>query len=123
MGLIRKYYFILFALTVVSIYFIYLLCNGDESFSQQTKNCGRFPEEKDIFVDNVMWQVLETPVGFFYLLNAFLDTRWNKTIVRVLLNSKVKRNGVKLFCQFWYDDDKSNPVVVESKGTAISFGK
>lgn len=84
--------------------------NNEESLVK----CGRFPEEKDIFVDNLIWQVLETPRGFVKLLNAYLDMRFNMTLVRVNVNSYNLNITVDaLFCQFWFEDD-TGPYVVKA---------
>lgn len=92
-----------------------LLTKNNESLHQQKReSCGRYPQQEHIFTDNIIWQVLETPHGFIYLLNAYLDTRWNKTVVKVNLNSNpLNKTTHKLFCQFWFDEG-SQPVVVQA---------
>lgn len=86
--------------------------NSEES--QKTTSCGRFPKEEHILDENVVWQVLEMPKGFVNLLNAYLDDRMNRTIVRI------NASGIKLnitvdaiFCQFWFDEI-SEPQVVKA---------
>lgn len=69
------------------------------------------PTEEHITIDNEIWQVLETPNGFVKLLNAYLDTRQNRTVVRVNVNS-VPINASMILCQFWFDE-KSAPLIVQ----------
>jgi hypothetical protein len=83
--------------------------------------CGRYPKEQHILTDNGIWQIAETSHGFIYLLSAFLDTRWNESVVRILVNAPKDRNGTQLFCQFWFDDDKSIPLVVEASEVQATF--
>jgi hypothetical protein len=102
----------LFFVAFLSLYFWYNQKYATELL-QEKKLCGRYPKEEDILMDNVVWQVAPTAAGFVYLLNAFLDTRWNCT-VRVLLNAPKDMKQTKLFCQFWRENDKTQPVVVEA---------
>lgn len=80
---------------------------------KKEKSCSRFPRDEHIFTDNVIWQVLETPLGFIYILNAYLDARWNRTIVRINVIAPANITKSKMFCQFWFDED-SQPIVVET---------
>jgi hypothetical protein len=90
-----------------------LLGNGD-TLKLKEPTCGRFPQEENIFIDNVVWQVLETPFGFIHMLNAYLDARWNRNIVRInVIAPQLNITAHKLFCQFWFDK-KSQPLVVEA---------
>jgi hypothetical protein len=83
-------------------------------------SCGRFPREENILIDNVIWQVLETSFGFVYLLNAYLDTRWNKSIVRInAISPQLDIKNHKLYCQFWFDE-KSQPMVMEASEYQVS---
>jgi hypothetical protein len=78
------------------------------------ESCGRFPRQENIFTDNVIWQVLETSFGFVYLLNSYLDARWNQSIVRVnIIARPLNVTAQKFFCQFWFDEN-SQPFVVEA---------
>lgn len=101
----------LLILVIITSVFVFYK-NSELKNENVYKVCGRYPEQKDIFVDNIIWQVLETSSGFFYLLNAFLDTRFERKQVRVLAILPTKRPTV--FCQFWYDDDTSKPEVVKA---------
>lgn len=77
--------FLIFLTSAALIYMLNVVIqNDDESDTKATKSiCGRFPSEADILSDNLIWQVLEMPKGFVKMLNAYLDTRHNQTIVRV----------------------------------------
>jgi hypothetical protein len=78
--------------------------------------CGRLPQKKDITIDNVIWQVLEIPKGFYKLMNAYMDARLNQTIVRVsVIGNWLNYTQDVIFCQFWFDDlPESQPIVVEA---------
>ena len=116
--MIKKLRFYFMTLVCVSFFTTFLLAtNFFDSFKNERSKdltCGRYPEEGDVFTDNIIWQVLQTSFGFIYLLNAYLDERWNQRIVRVnIISQKLNISSQKLFCQFWFDD-KSTPIVVEA---------
>lgn len=112
--MVRKFFqfvylsFVVYAL----VWLVFMNVNVDEpenhqKIEEKPLTCGKFPEENDIFVDNLIWQVLETPRGFVKLLNAYLDTRFNMTIVRVNANSyELNIEKDSLFCQFWFEDGR-----------------
>lgn len=73
--------------------------------------CGRYPEKENINFDNQIWQILKLSNGVVKILNAYLDTRQNQSIVRFNVNSfdiKIRRD--KIFCQFWFERS-SQPIV------------
>ena len=76
--------------------------------------CGRIPDEKDILIDNVVWQALETREGFVKIYSAHLDTRFNESVVRITAaGPKITLlKEVRMFCQLWFEDDLKNPYVV-----------
>lgn len=75
--------------------------------------CGRFPQEHDIFIDNVFWQLLETNRSFFRLFNAYLDTRWKQMDVKVLASGfRTNEEDETVFCQFWFENDVTSPLVI-----------
>jgi hypothetical protein len=91
----------------------------DESSSFVSKNevtCGRWPQDQDITIDNVIWQVLSIPKGFYKLMNAYLDARQNQTIVRVsVIGDRLNIETDVIYCQFWFDDvSEAQPIVVEA---------
>lgn len=74
--------------------------------------CGRFPRQQDIIVDNVIWQVLNTSKGQVSLLNAYLDRRFNQSVVKINSNGpKLNLEWKAVYCQIWHDE-KSQPEVV-----------
>lgn len=79
-----------------------------------SKSCGRFPQEKDILIDNFVWQVLETSAGFIKLFSAYLDARWNQTHIKILASGPciLTLKNVEIFCQIWFEDDLSKPLIV-----------
>lgn len=94
----------------------------EESKSKSVESqCGRYPGEEDLLIDNIVWQVLVTPRGPLKLLNAYLDTRKNRSVVRV------NANGILLdifsdsiYCQFWFDDE-SQPEVAKATEFVIMW--
>lgn len=81
---------------------------------RRSKTCGRYPQESDILFDNINWQVLDTPAGMIKLLNAYMDRRFNETVVKINSNGpKVYAHTLNIFCQFWMSDT-SVPYIVRS---------
>jgi hypothetical protein len=105
--------FLSLSTAVLNLIFSLMLKPSQQS-SSNFPICGRYPHSEDIFTDNLIWQVLETSFGFVYLFNAYLDSRWDKTVVRVMVIGAEKNiTNAKFFCQLWYDE-KSPPFVVEA---------
>jgi hypothetical protein len=73
----------------------------------QNGTCGRYPSDEDVTIDNLYWQVLEVQKGFINILNAYLDTRENKSVVRINVNSVPLEKSDEFYCQFWSDDTSS----------------
>ena len=120
-----KSIFIYFALLLISVTFINFLINidVDRTCSLKFKSCARFPEENEIFIDNLVWQLFETKGGFVKLLNAHLDTRWNSTVVRVNANGpKINFAEDSIYCQFWIDS-KTPPLVIKVTETISLWTK
>lgn len=108
--------FLLIILITLNLVVVIIFIKKDKSFEDDNRKhaviCGRFPKEEHITIDNLIWQILETPKGFVKILNAYLDERQNKTVVRVNVNS-VEINTTMIFCQFWFDET-SPPFVVQA---------
>ena len=87
-------------------------------------SCGKFPEGKDITIDNLIWQVYEHPKGFIKLLNAYMDMRQNLSIVRINTHSFSSLNTTtdSVYCQFWFDDS-SSPYVSKATEYLLVWGK
>jgi hypothetical protein len=101
--------------------FIYFYISNDIDVSKRVKkaflgvktsSCGRYPMEEHITIDNLIWQVMEHPKGLVKILNAYLDLRQNKSVVRINVNSAELNNSDIFYCQFWFDD--VTPVVVKA---------
>ena len=76
--------------------------------------CGVYPKQREIVVDNLIWQVLYSKNGIWSLLNAYLDTRQKKTLVRInAIGPKEDYEKAKVFCQFWCEN-RVQPLVVMS---------
>lgn len=112
--------FLLLILNAVMIYImlstIFLVRPQANEAAIFPKTCGIYPQEEDIFIDNIVWQVFETPMGFIKLLNAYVDRRWNQT--DIIINGNGPKTAwhprrMKVFCQFWFDDT-SEPLIVNA---------
>ena len=64
-------------------------------------------------LDNVIWQVMWHPKGDVKILNAYLDLRQNKSVVRINVSSVPLNNSDVVYCQFWYND-RHEPTVVRA---------
>jgi hypothetical protein len=79
-------------------------------------SCGRFPTDEHVTIDNLYWQVLQTPNGFVNLYNAYLDLRQNKSVVRInVLAREAKLTTDQLYCQLWSDETKAATAVRPSE--------
>lgn len=103
-------YLIIFSVT--SIFYFEQFCHEP----QDTPLCGRFPQEKDIIIDNHIWQTLFAPNETYRLLNAHYDDRRNETNVRITMLMEVIGNKtIDLYCQFWLDEEPGTiPIVVKA---------
>lgn len=114
--------FRLFAIVFLTVCFMILhrkyKSESKQNLSDIKTNCNpRFPEEKDLFIDKFIWQVLNTSHGHLKFLNAYLDTRPNRTVVRINSNGpKFYLNEQKVFCQFWFDGETA-PQIVQATET------
>lgn len=75
--------------------------------------CGRFPKQTDIDYDNEMWQVLINSDGPLYLWNAYLDLRWNKSVVVNAIGAGLNQTAESFFCQYWYEA-RDDAIVVQA---------
>lgn len=115
MATIKKYFLALFVNAVAFIFIvIHFNVISENSLTFDSKeNCGRFPITSDISFENGIWQVLRTPDGgFLYMMNAYLDTRRNKSVVINLVGKDFSTPLDNLFCQFWFEDE-DEPIVIE----------
>jgi hypothetical protein len=113
---IRNFFLFLLLLSLLSsiVFFNKLLGESEKLLELKVSTCGRLPREENILIDNVVWQVLETPFGFIHMLNAYLDARWNRTVVRInVIAPPLNITTQKFYCQFWFDKE-SQPLVVEA---------
>lgn len=81
--------------------------------SKNITTCGSFPSPDEISRDNV-WQVLKIGKDSVRFLNAYLDTRKGRKLVRINANG-IQLDKIKIYCQFFYDDFNP-PDIVESSG-------
>lgn len=62
------------------------------------------PSERKVFIHNMIWQVVETSKGILFLLNAYIDDRENKTIIRVNVNGiELNLTSDVIFCHLWFN--------------------
>lgn len=112
--------FLVFAILAILVVYDFLNIevtdNNDFDRINPTGSCGRYLKDEEIFIDNLIWQILEIPSGFVRLLNAYLDDRNNKTIVRINASGiKLDMSKDKIFCQFWSENIKEPHVVQASE--------
>lgn len=106
--------FIIFCAFLVLLLTLVIVENNKSYLQIKKKSCGRFPTEKEILVENLVWQVLETSKGFIKILNAYLDQRQLKTVVRINVNGiGLNISTDEIYCQFW-QNDHSEPYVVKA---------
>lgn len=80
--------------------------------------CGQFSNESDIERDNEFWQIFRTHDGIiFYLLNAYVDDRGNKSVAIIVMEIGSASDQRKFYCQFWMKDETD--VVAVSEATLV----
>lgn len=112
MKIIQKYLICLIVVTLFVVYTFNKTVANVNSISLSSK-CGRYPKESDILIDNVMWQILKNHKRVLYLMNAYLDLRWNKTVVINTIGAGLNLTADKIFCQYWFEDTEQ-PIVVQA---------
>lgn len=102
--------------TVVSIVYFELNFLDEPSSYAPKLTCGRLPEEEDILIDNLIWQIVQIQDRIYKLYNAYFDDRENKTVVRVgVLGERLNNVSDVIFCQFWFDETSDAlPIVVRA---------
>ena len=89
------------------------ISNFEKTLVLERETCGRYPTEEDLIVNNLVWQVLMISKGIVNILNAYLDLRQNKTVVRINVNSVLLNESDTFYCQFWFDNS-SRPTITEA---------
>lgn len=112
MKAIQRYFICLFAVTLLAIYLFNKTLVTVNSIGMSSK-CGRYPKDSEVPIDNMMWQILRNPSGFLYLMNAYLDLRWNKTVVVNAIGAGLKLTVDKIFCQYWFEEQEQ-PIIVKA---------
>lgn len=79
---------------------------------RKIKKCGHFPVKSDFFMMSQFWQVFNTPKTLFMIFKAFYDDR-KRNEVKILVYSSNFVTSEKLYCQFWYGNNKEHMVVSE----------
>ena len=115
MKTIQKY---LLCLTFAILFAIVVLFeNAKEAVptKHESVKCGRFPKPTDIEFDNEMWQVHVNSDGLLFLWNAYLDLRWNKSVVINAIGAGINLGPENFFCQYWFKGRDDAIVVQASK--------
>ena len=119
MGTFRRKLLVLVVLTVTIIFIIiHTYGQSHELPIQGEKNCSRLPDENEISFDNVIWQNFKTKFGAenvtLKLLNAYVDQRWNNSVVRISTIGKIANlTADPIYCQYWFENE-NRPSVVEA---------
>jgi hypothetical protein len=92
--------------------FVLVYLKSDEKDSRPL-TCGRYPRKSEISYDNEVWQLLETSNGSVFLLNAYLDERWERKVVKINAIAPELSKNERFFCQFWLDEATA-PFVTET---------
>lgn len=69
--------------------------------------CAKYPNLKALEFNNLYWQTLRTKNTTFQLLGAYLDTRTNDSIVRLIGSIDELNVTTATFCQFWFAGAKA----------------
>jgi hypothetical protein len=113
--MIRRIFISLVFMTVAFILFHVNALLLGQKIKTGKSECGNLKKPSDVLVDNVIWQVLETSKGRVSLLNAYLDTRLNRKVVRInALGPNFNKTFSNIHCQFWFEDGKVKTVRVST---------
>jgi hypothetical protein len=94
--------------------------NPEASAMTEEVTCGHFLNESEIIRDSEYWQEMKTSNGTVKLFNAYLDTRMDKTFVRVNVNSvDLNITNDTIFCQFWFEGQSKARVVKAQNFTLL----
>jgi hypothetical protein len=113
MKTLQKYVAVLIITTIFLVLMLSKTSINIESNEKSASKCGRFPKQSDIEYDNEMWQVLVNSDGPLYLLNAYLDMRWNKSVVVNAIGAGLNQTAKNFYCQYWFEG-REGPIVVQS---------
>lgn len=113
MKTIQKYLLCFIFAIILSV--LLLINNAKKSLpmDQHFVKCGRFPKQTDIEFDNEMWQVHVNSDGLLFLWNAYLDLRWNKSVVINAIGAGINLGPENFFCQYWFKN-RDEPIVVQA---------
>jgi hypothetical protein len=105
------------SISLVFITAIFILFNINVQNQEKTRTgefeCDSLRKPREIILDNVIWQVMKTRRGRINLLNAYLDSRFNRKVVRInALGPNFNETYRDIHCQFWFDDGKVKVVRV-----------
>ena len=106
-------------ITVVFIVFlnyrrnVMYISNYEKLLALEREDCGRYPTEKHVTLNSFVWQVLAIPKGVVNILNAYLDLRQNKSVVRINVNSVMLNELDAFHCQFWFENS-SKPTIIKA---------
>jgi hypothetical protein len=114
--------FILSAILTLNLLLLLQNSKVEKRPNKGPKSCGRFPADSEIIRDNEFWQEMKMSNETVKLFNAYLDTRMNKTFVRVNVNSiHLNITHDTIFCQFWFEE-YTKPYVVKALNYTYLWG-
>jgi hypothetical protein len=107
----------------LTIFRLLIFKNESKELHDESSKCENLRKPVDVLVDNVVWQVLETAEGRVNLLNAYLDERFGRTVVRINANGpNINKTYDNIYCQFWFQDEK--PLIMKvSKYRSLWIGR
>ena len=103
---------VVFVVISFVFYRISFLKETEQTLDQH--QCNTLKKQNDVLIDNLVWQVLETPKGRLNLFNAYLDMRFDQKYVRInTIGPNFNDSFNEIYCQFWFDDENIKPEIVK----------
>lgn len=103
-------------ISILALFAFYKIILIQKIFQAEYYNrCESLQKPIDIMLDNLIWQVVETSQGRVNLLNAYLDERFDRKLVRVnsIGPKSLEVSYDRVYCQFWFENEKYNPQIVK----------
>lgn len=99
---------------VITFVFYNMFSLNETEIALDQHQCKNLKKQNDVLMDNIVWQVLETPQGRLNLFNAYLDMRFNQKYVRInTIGPNFNESFEEIYCQFWFEDESIKPEIVK----------